>query len=219
MLALLLVGVVAYPLLPVAPLPQIDFPTITVTAQLARRLAGDDGLLGRAAAGAPVRADRRRLADDLDQFARRRPRSRCSSTSTATSTPPPTTCRRRSTPPAGSCRRTCRARRPIARSTRPTRRSCILSVTSDVEPLVEVDDVAENILAQRISQISGVSLVRIGGQQQKAIRIQIDPAKLVEKDLQLEDVRSADHERHGRQRRRARSSATSRRSRSTTTTS
>src|SRR5277367_5152830 len=66
----------------------------------------------------------------------------------------------------------------------------ILSVLSDVAPITAVDDAAENILAQRISQISGVSLVRIGGQQQPAIRIQVDPAKLVEKNLQLEDVRS-----------------------------
>ena len=66
----------------------------------------------------------------------------------------------------------------------------ILSVQSDVAPIIEVDDVAENILAQQISQISGVSLVRVGGQQTPAIRIQIDPAKLVEKNLQLEDVRA-----------------------------
>ena len=66
----------------------------------------------------------------------------------------------------------------------------ILSVESEVEPIINVDDAGENILAQRISQISGVSLVRIGGQQQPAIRIQVDPAKLVEKNLQLEDIRS-----------------------------
>ena len=66
----------------------------------------------------------------------------------------------------------------------------ILSVQSDVAPIIDVDDAAENILAQRISQISGVSLVRVGGQQTPAIRIQIDPAKLVEKNLQLEDVRA-----------------------------
>ena len=65
----------------------------------------------------------------------------------------------------------------------------IFSVLSDVAPIIDVDDVAENILAQRISQISGVSLVRVGGQQTPAIRIQVDPAKLVEKGLQLEDVR------------------------------
>ena len=53
-----------------------------------------------------------------------------------------------------------------------------------------MDDAAENILAQQISQIRGVAQVFVGGQQTPAIRIQIDPAKLVEKNLQLEDVRS-----------------------------
>ena len=45
-------------------------------------------------------------------------------------------------------------------------------------------------LAQRISQISGVAQVFIGGQQKPAIRIQVDPAKLVAKNLSLEDVRT-----------------------------
>ena len=66
----------------------------------------------------------------------------------------------------------------------------ILSVQSDVAPVIDVDDAAENILAQHLSQISGVSLVRVGGQQTPAIRIQIDPAKLVAKGMQLEDVRT-----------------------------
>ena len=76
-----------------------------------------------AAAGDAVRADPRRRADDLDQRAR-------ATADHAAVRPRPqhrrrgrTTCRRRSTPPAASCRRTCRARRPTARSTRPTRRS------------------------------------------------------------------------------------------------
>ena len=96
------------------------------------------------------------VADDLGQRARAARRSRCSSTSTATSTPRPATCRRRSTPPAGSCRRTCRARRPTARSIRPTAPILILAVQSDALPLIEVDDYADNILAQQISQIAGV---------------------------------------------------------------
>ena len=75
----------------------------------------------------------------------------------------------------------------------------ILSVQSDVAPIIDVDDAAENILAQHLSQISGVSLVRIGGQLTPAVRIQIDPAKLVEMGLQLEDVRAADRHRHRRQ--------------------
>ncbi len=66
----------------------------------------------------------------------------------------------------------------------------LLSVTSDTLPLIEVDDAADVQLAQRISQVSGVGQVLIGGQQKPAVRVQIDPAKLVAKDLSLEDVRT-----------------------------
>src|SRR5262249_33762784 len=65
----------------------------------------------------------------------------------------------------------------------------LLGATSDTLPLTEVDDNVETKLAQQISQISGVAQVLIGGQQKPAIRIQLDPAKLVAKGLSLEDVR------------------------------
>ena len=55
MAGILLVGIVAFPLLPVAPLPQVDFPTIQVTRAAAGRESGDHGLVGGAAAGVPVR--------------------------------------------------------------------------------------------------------------------------------------------------------------------
>ena len=70
----------------------------------AGRQPGDDGLVGGHAARAPVRPHRRRHRDDLDQLPRLDAASRCSSTSTATSTPPRATCRRPSTRPAASCR-------------------------------------------------------------------------------------------------------------------
>ena len=66
----------------------------------------------------------------------------------------------------------------------------LLSATSDTLPLTTVSDAVDAQLAQQISQISGVAQVIIGGQQKPAIRIQIDPAKLVAKGLSLEDVRS-----------------------------
>jgi HAE1 family hydrophobic/amphiphilic exporter-1 len=66
----------------------------------------------------------------------------------------------------------------------------LLGATSDTLPLTEVDDNVETKLAQQISQISGVAQVLIGGQQKPAIRIQLDPAKLVAKGLSLEDVRT-----------------------------
>ena len=58
-------------------------------------------------------------------------------------------------------------------------------------PLTKVDDFAENVVAQQISQIAGVAQVTIGGQQRPAIRVQVDPAKLTARGLTLEDVRSA----------------------------
>ena len=66
----------------------------------------------------------------------------------------------------------------------------LLSATSDTVPLIQVSDAVDAQLAQQISQISGVAQVFIGGQQKPAIRVQIDPAKLVAKGLSLEDVRN-----------------------------
>ena len=66
----------------------------------------------------------------------------------------------------------------------------LLSATSDTLPLTTVSDAVDAQLAQQISQISGVAQVVIGGQQKPAIRIQIDPGKLVAKGLSMEDVRS-----------------------------
>ena len=116
-------GLVAYPLLPVAPLPQVDFPTIQVSASL-------PGASPETMASSVAQPLERQFAQipgvaqlTSSSYARARPASRCSSTSTATSTGPPTTCRRPSTLPAASCPRTCRARRPTERSIRPTARS------------------------------------------------------------------------------------------------
>ena len=67
----------------------------------------------------------------------------------------------------------------------------IVSANSDTMPLPKVDDFAENVVAQQISQISGVAQVAIGGQQKPAIRVQVDPAKLQARQLTLEDVRTA----------------------------
>jgi hydrophobic/amphiphilic exporter-1 (mainly G- bacteria), HAE1 family len=66
----------------------------------------------------------------------------------------------------------------------------LLSATSDTLPVTTVSDSVDAQLAQQISQISGVAQVTIGGQQKPAIRIQIDPAKLVAKGIGLEDIRT-----------------------------
>src|SRR6202040_378308 len=66
----------------------------------------------------------------------------------------------------------------------------VLAVTSDSAPLATDDAYAENVLVQKISQISGVGLVGIGGQQKPAIRVQVNPQALAARGISLEDMRS-----------------------------
>src|SRR5947209_18745843 len=84
-----------------------------------------------------------------------------------------------SLPSSRSCRKAIAADSPIM----------VLALTSDTVPMTEVDDYAENILDQHISQISGVANVEVGGQQKPAVRIQVDPAKIASFGLSLEDLR------------------------------
>ncbi|HVR63621.1 MAG TPA: multidrug efflux RND transporter permease subunit [Polyangia bacterium] len=64
------------------------------------------------------------------------------------------------------------------------------SVSSDTVPLSQVDDYADSILAQKLSQVSGVGLVTLNGGQRPAVRVQVDPVALAGRGLTLEDVRA-----------------------------
>jgi multidrug efflux pump len=66
-----------------------------------------------------------------------------------------------------------------------------LAVSSDTLPLTQVNDVADSILAQKISQVSGVGLVTMNGAQKPAVRVQVDPAALAGTGLSIEDIRAA----------------------------
>ncbi len=66
-----------------------------------------------------------------------------------------------------------------------------LSLQSDSRPLREVNDLADSILAQKLSQVQGVGLVSIAGNVRPAVRVQVNPARLANLGLTLEDVRSA----------------------------
>jgi HAE1 family hydrophobic/amphiphilic exporter-1 len=189
MAGILFVGLVAYPLLPVAPLPQVDFPTIQVAATLPggspetmassvaqpleRQLAQIPGVaqmtstssLGTTAV--TIQFDLNRSIDGAANDVQAA--INAAGGQLPKNLPNPPTYRKVN--PADS---------PIL----------LLSATSDTLPLIEVSDAVDAQLAQQISQISGVAQVTIGGQQKPAIRIQIDPAKLVAKGLSLEDVRT-----------------------------
>jgi hydrophobic/amphiphilic exporter-1 (mainly G- bacteria), HAE1 family len=189
MAGILFVGLVAYPLLPVAPLPQVDFPTIQITATLPggspetmassvaqpleRQFAQIPGIsqmtstsyLGTAAV--TIQFDLNRSIDGAANDVQGA--INAASGQLPKSLPSPPTYRKVN--PADS---------PIL----------LLSATSDSLPITTVSDSVDAQLAQQISQISGVAQVTIGGQQKPSIRVQIDPAKLVVKGLSLEDVRT-----------------------------
>jgi hydrophobe/amphiphile efflux-1 (HAE1) family protein len=190
MAALALVGIVTFPLLPIAPLPQVDFPTIQISATLP---------------GASPETMGATVATPLErQFGQIAGISQMTSVSSIGSTAITLQFNLdRNIDSAGqdvqAAITAAAAQLPKTLSTPPTYKKVnpsdspilILAARSDTMPLYQVDDFAENVVAQQISQISGVAQVNIGGQQTPAIRVQVDPAKLVGRALTLEDVRAA----------------------------
>ncbi len=190
MAALALVGIVAFPLLPIAPLPQVDFPTVSVTATLPGaspetmgatvasplerqfgQIAGVAEMTSVSSIGTTVITLQFDLDRNIDAAAQD---VQAAITAAAAQLP-----KNLGTPP--TYKKTNPADSPIM----------VLAAWSDTMPLTQVDDYAENIVAQQIAQIAGVAQVRIGGQQTPAVRVQIDPARLAARSLTLEDVRSA----------------------------
>jgi hydrophobe/amphiphile efflux-1 (HAE1) family protein len=188
MAALALVGIASYPLLPVAPLPQVDFPTIQVSAQLAG--ASADTI------ASTVAAPLERRFGQIAGVAQMTSVSVLGSTNITLQFD----LNRNIDAAAQDVQAaiTAAARQlPITLTTPPTYRKVnpadspilILAAHSDTLPLTIVDDYADTVVAQQISQISGVSQVIIGGEQKPAVRVQVDPAKLQTRGLTLEDVR------------------------------
>src|SRR5262249_34143330 len=188
MVGILFAGIVVYPKLPVAPLPQVDFPTIQVSASLP---------------GANPETMASSVAQPLEtQFAQIPGVAQMTSTSAlgSTSITIQFDLDRNIDGAANDVQGAINAasgQLPKTLPTPPTYRKVnpadspilLLGVTSETLPLTEVDDNIETRLAPQISQIPGVAQVSVGGQQKPAIRIQLDPAKLVSKGLSLEDVR------------------------------
>jgi hydrophobe/amphiphile efflux-1 (HAE1) family protein len=184
---ILLVGLVAFPLLPVAPLPQIDFPTISVNA----RLPGADPETMASSVAQPLEY----------QFAEIPGLTQMTSTSAlgTTSISLQFDLDRNIDGAAQDVQQAIAAAAgqlprmpspPTYRKTNPADPPIVdLAVHSDVLPITTVDDYAE-VLAQQISQIPGVAQVGLGGQRKPAVRIQIDPAKIAALGIQLTDIAS-----------------------------
>ncbi|MEY2935199.1 MAG: hypothetical protein RL033_5948 [Pseudomonadota bacterium] len=190
MLALLLFGFLAYLRLPVAALPDVDFPTIQVSAQLPgasaetmatsvatpleRELSAIDGLDSMSSENALGTSNvtlQFNLARDLDSAAQDVQAALARATPRLPNDMP--------SPP--SYRKVNPADAPIL----------LLSLSSKSLPLHEVNEFGETRLAQSISQVRGVAQVQVYGSQKYAVRLQVDPQKLAAAGIGLDQVASA----------------------------
>ncbi|MDR0273830.1 MAG: efflux RND transporter permease subunit [Burkholderiaceae bacterium] len=187
--AVLLIGLVAWPLLPVAPLPQVDFPTIQVTGRLPgaspetmaatvaqpleRQFSLIPGLTQMTSASS-LGSTQITLQFDLNRNIDGAGLDVQAAINAATGQLP------KNLPSPPSFRKVNPADSPIM----------MLVAQSSTLPLTEVSDYADNVLAQQISRLDGVGLVNIFGQQKPAVRIQVDPAKIKTLGLSLEDIRN-----------------------------
>ena len=187
MAGLALIGIAAWPFLPVAPLPQVDFPTILVSAQL----PGASPEIMASSVAQPLETQFSQIPGmaqmtsssvlgttqitmqfDLDRNIDAAAQDVQSAIDAAAGYLPknlPTPPSYRKVNPADSA-------------------VLILAVHSDVLPITQVDDYAETVIAQQLSQLPGIAQVSVGGQQKPAVRIQVDPVKLAAVGLHLEDV-------------------------------
>jgi multidrug efflux pump len=190
MVALLQTGIMAYRLLPVAALPQVDFPTIQVftfhpgaspavtasaiTAPLERRFGQIPGLnqmSSSSSGGASVIT----LQFSLDLSMGVAEQEVQAAINAADNLLP-------NDLPAP----------PIYRKVNPADTPIVtLAVTSATMPLPEVHDLVDTRIAQKLAQLPGVGMVSLAGGQRPAVRVQVNPAELASRGLNFSDIRSA----------------------------
>ena len=190
MAAILLAGIVGYRQLPVSALPQVDYPTIqvatfypgagpdvmasSVTAPLERQfgqVAGLNQMTSSSSTGSSIITLQFTLDLNID-VAEQEVQAAINAASNFLPRDLPNP--------------------PIYSKINPADAPILtLALTSPTLPLSKVQDLAETRLAQKISQLSGVGLVRISGGQKPAVRIQANPVVLSRYNLSLEDIRTA----------------------------
>jgi len=188
--AFLVFGIVAFFNLPVAALPEVDFPTIQVNASLPgaspqttasnmaqplerqfSQIPGVTEMTSVSSLGSTNITVQFELTRNIDAAAQD-----IQSAINAASGQLPT-----NLPNAPTVRKVNPADAPIL----------IIALTSATLPLSTVDDYAENILSQQMSRIDGVGQVNVGGQQKPAVRIVVDPRRVAALGLQLDAVRAS----------------------------
>ncbi len=190
MAGILIFGLASYRLLPVSTLPNVDFPTIQVTAELPgaspetmasavatvlerqfSTIAGIDEMSSVSGQGVSRITLQFSLDRDIDAAAQDVNSAIASAARQLPATMP--------APP--SFRKVNPADFPVY----------YIALTSQTLPLSEVDEYAETYLAQRISTISGVAQVQVFGQAKYAVRIQVDPNALAARGIGINDVEQA----------------------------
>jgi multidrug efflux pump len=188
--AILITGMIAYFFLPVSPLPEVEFPTISVSAGLPGaspetmasavatplerqfgRIAGVTEMTSSSQLGSTQITMQFDLSRDIDAAAR----DVQAAINAARGQLPA------NLPSNPSYRKTNPANAPIM----------ILALTSDTVGPARMYDAADSILAQKISQVEGVGQASVGGGAKPAVRVQVNPAQLTAFNLSLEDVRTA----------------------------
>jgi multidrug efflux pump len=187
---ILMAGAVAYRMLPVAPLPQVEFPTISVSATLPGaspeimassvatplerqfgKIAGVTEMTSSSLAGSTSVTLQFDLNRNIDAAARDVQAAINASSGQLPANLPSLPTYRKINP----------ADSPIL----------VLAVRSNVLPQSELYDVSDSIIGQKLSQISGVGQVQIGGSARPAVRIELNPSVLANYGIALEDVRTA----------------------------
>ncbi|QQE87054.1 MdtB/MuxB family multidrug efflux RND transporter permease subunit [Azotobacter chroococcum] len=189
MVAIFLCGMIAYRLLPVSALPEVDYPTIrvmtlypgaspevmtsAVTAPLERQFGQMPGLkqmTSTSSGGASVITLRFSLEVDLD-VAEQSVQAAINAASNLLPDDLPTP--------------------PVYNKVNPADTPVVtLAVTSATMPLPEINDLVDTRMAQKLAQITGVGMVSLAGGQRPAVRIKVDPQALATYGLNLSDVRS-----------------------------
>jgi multidrug efflux pump len=189
-IGLFLVGVVAYEFLPVASVPNVDFPSIrvsasrpgadpsvmagTVAAPLERRLgeiAGIDQITSTSSLGSTSIQLQFSIGRDIDRAARDVQAAINASLADLPS----------DLPSLPRFRKANSAAAPVF----------VLALTSKTIPTSALYDVADTVLAQRISQVPGVGEVTVSGADQPAVRIALNPVALSNAGIATDDVRNA----------------------------
>ena len=188
-IGVILIGMAAYFSLPVAPLPQVDFPTIEVTAQLPganadtmassvatplERAFSDISGITQMTSSSALGLTQITLQFDLNRNIDAAAQDVQAAINAASGSLP------KDLPNP-----------PTYEKSNPADFTILsLALTSDTLPLTEVDRYAEDFIAPQIAQMPGVGLVDFHGQLRPAVRVRLDPERLAALGLTLEDVRA-----------------------------